>query len=76
MDRQQPSLEKSTSNGKNPPDSSQTLKSEEQLTRKIMYFFLTKNNLLELKEDGGHDACARMHRRSHKERVGLLANGE
>jgi len=25
---------------------------------------------------GGHGACARMHRRSHKERVCLLANGE
>ena len=29
-----------------------------------------------LKEDGGLGACAHMHRRSLKERVGLLANGE
>jgi hypothetical protein len=29
-----------------------------------------------LKEDGGLGACARMRRRSLKERVGLLANGE
>jgi hypothetical protein len=66
-------------NGKNTAENSRTSKSEaatSSVKKLVKKPFLDDCDDEKVKEDGGLGACAHMHRRSLKERVGLLANGE